>query len=70
MPFEMLECFTVSLMSTASVSYAQELSTPSTLATLQGMHGGIHNGLGEAVTLHQSAGTLHLISQALLCYEC
>ena len=48
MPFEMLECFTVSLISTASVSYAQELST---LGTLQGMHGGIHNGLGEAVTL-------------------
>lgn len=47
MPFEALECFTVSLMSAAAVSYAADLATPSTLATLQGMYGGIYYGVGE-----------------------
>lgn len=47
MPFEALECFTVSLMSAAAVSYAADLATPSTLATLQGMYGGLHYGVGE-----------------------
>ncbi|XP_076031168.1 major facilitator superfamily domain-containing protein 6-like [Oratosquilla oratoria] len=47
MPFEALECFTVSLMSTAAVAYAAHLATPSTLVTLQGMYGGIHYGVGR-----------------------
>lgn len=47
MPYEALECFTVSLMSAAAVSYAADLATPSTLATLQGMYGGLHYGVGE-----------------------
>nr|XP_045597534.1 major facilitator superfamily domain-containing protein 6-like [Procambarus clarkii] len=49
MPFEALECFTVSLMETAAVSYADDLSTPSTIATLQGLYGGIHYGCGRAL---------------------
>lgn len=57
MPFEALECFTVSLMSAAAVSYAAELATPSTLATLQGMYGGLHYGVGKCV--------LHIL---IICY--
>ncbi|XP_042865012.1 major facilitator superfamily domain-containing protein 6-like [Penaeus japonicus] len=49
MPFEVLECFTVSLMGAAAVSYASELATPSTLATLQGLYGGIHYGVGRGL---------------------
>nr|XP_053644364.1 major facilitator superfamily domain-containing protein 6-A-like [Cherax quadricarinatus]XP_053644365.1 major facilitator superfamily domain-containing protein 6-A-like [Cherax quadricarinatus] len=49
MPFEALECFTVSLMGAAAVSYAAALSTPSTIATLQGVYGGIHFGVGRGV---------------------
>ncbi|XP_042222971.1 major facilitator superfamily domain-containing protein 6-like [Homarus americanus] len=49
MPFEALECFTVSLMGTAAVSYAAELSTPATIATLQGVYGGIHYGVGRGL---------------------
>lgn len=49
MPFEALECFTVSLMSAAAVSYAADLATPSTLATLQGMYGGIYYGVGRGL---------------------
>lgn len=49
MPFEALECFTVSLMGAAAVSYAAALSTPSTLATLQGVYGGIHFGVGRGM---------------------
>ena len=46
MPFEALECFTVSLMSAAAVSYAADLATPATLATLQGVYGGLYYGVG------------------------
>lgn len=49
MPFEALECFTVSLMGAAAVSYAADLSTPATIATLQGVYGGIHYGVGRGV---------------------
>nr|XP_053654664.1 major facilitator superfamily domain-containing protein 6-A-like [Cherax quadricarinatus] len=49
LPFEALECFTVSLMDTASVSYGDTLATPSTIATLQGMYGGLHYGIGRAL---------------------
>lgn len=49
MPFEMLECFTVSLLSAAAVSYAADLATPATLATLQGVYGGLHYGVGRGV---------------------
>ena len=34
-------------MTAAAVSYAAELATPSTLATLQGLHNGIYHGVGE-----------------------
>ncbi|XP_063872260.1 major facilitator superfamily domain-containing protein 6-B-like [Scylla paramamosain] len=49
MPFEALECFTVSLMSAAAVSYAADLATPATLATLQGLYGGIYHGVGRGL---------------------
>lgn len=49
LPFEMLECFTVSLMSTAAVTYTADLSTPATIASLQGMYGGIHYGVGRGL---------------------
>ncbi|XP_068213541.1 LOW QUALITY PROTEIN: major facilitator superfamily domain-containing protein 6-A-like [Palaemon carinicauda] len=49
MPFESLECFTVSLLGAAAVSYAAELSTPATLATLQGVYGGLHYGVGRGI---------------------
>lgn len=51
MPFEALECFTVSLTSAAAVSYAADLATPSTLATLQGLLGGIYHGVGGCAIL-------------------
>ncbi|XP_042874834.1 major facilitator superfamily domain-containing protein 6-like isoform X2 [Penaeus japonicus] len=49
LPFEMLECFTVSLMSTAAVTYTADLSTPATIASLQGMYGGLHYGVGRGL---------------------
>ncbi|XP_069959872.1 major facilitator superfamily domain-containing protein 6-A-like [Cherax quadricarinatus] len=49
LPFEALECFTVSLMDAACVSYGDALATPSTIATLQGMYGGLHYGIGRAL---------------------
>ncbi|XP_045110371.1 major facilitator superfamily domain-containing protein 6-like isoform X2 [Portunus trituberculatus] len=49
MPFEALECFTVSLMSAAAVSYAADLATPATLATLQGVYGGLYYGVGRGL---------------------
>ncbi|MPC09824.1 Major facilitator superfamily domain-containing protein 6 [Portunus trituberculatus] len=49
MPFEALECFTVSLMSAAAVSYAADLATPATLTTLQGLYGGIYHGVGRGL---------------------
>ncbi|XP_045105276.1 major facilitator superfamily domain-containing protein 6-A-like isoform X2 [Portunus trituberculatus] len=48
-PFEALECFTVSLKTAAAVSYATELATSSTLATLQGLHGGLYHGVGRGL---------------------
>lgn len=47
MPFEALECFTVSLMVVAFVSYASVLATPTTIVTLQGLYGGLYNGVGK-----------------------
>lgn len=47
MPFEAMECATVSLMVVAFMSYASVLSTSSTVVTLQGMYGGLYNGVGE-----------------------
>ncbi|KAK4306271.1 hypothetical protein Pmani_021893 [Petrolisthes manimaculis] len=49
MPFETLECFTVSLLGTAAVLYTDVLATPNTIATLQGMAMGIHHGIGRAI---------------------
>lgn len=46
MPLEALECMTVALLSTTAVSYAAVLATPATLATLQGVYGGVHYGVG------------------------
>ena len=37
----------MSLKTAAAVSYATDLATPSTLASLQGMHGGLYHGVGE-----------------------
>lgn len=47
MPFEAMECATVSLMVVSFMSYASVLSTPATIVTLQGMYGGLYNGVGE-----------------------
>ncbi|RXG53163.1 Major facilitator superfamily domain-containing protein 6-A [Armadillidium vulgare] len=47
MPFEALECVTVSLMVVSFMSYASVLSTPATVVTLQGMYGGLYNGVGR-----------------------
>ncbi|RXG59038.1 Major facilitator superfamily domain-containing protein 6-like protein B [Armadillidium vulgare] len=47
MPFEALECATVSLMVVSFMSYASVLSTPATVVTLQGMYGGLYNGVGR-----------------------
>ncbi|KAB7499375.1 hypothetical protein Anas_02313 [Armadillidium nasatum] len=47
MPFEALECVTVSLMVVSFVSYAAVLSSPTTVVTLQGMYGGLYNGVGR-----------------------
>ncbi|KAL7638054.1 UNVERIFIED_CONTAM: hypothetical protein RMT77_011679 [Armadillidium vulgare] len=47
MPFEALECATVSLMVVSFMSYASVLSTPATIVTLQGMYGGLYNGVGR-----------------------
>lgn len=47
MPFETLECFTVSLLGTAAVRYIDVLATPNTITTLQGMEMGIHHGIGS-----------------------
>ena len=49
MPFEALECFTVSLMSTTSTSYVGYLSSQSTVATMQGLQGGLHHGVGKLI---------------------
>ncbi|XP_076033207.1 major facilitator superfamily domain-containing protein 6-like [Oratosquilla oratoria] len=49
MPFEALECFTVSLMYAASTTYAAKLATPATLATMQGLYGGLHHGVGRGL---------------------
>ncbi|KAB7505011.1 Major facilitator superfamily domain-containing protein 6 [Armadillidium nasatum] len=47
MPFEAMECATVSLMVVSFMSYASALSTPATIVTLQGMYGGLYNGVGR-----------------------
>ncbi|CAL4196991.1 unnamed protein product [Meganyctiphanes norvegica] len=47
MPFELLECFTNSLLGTAAASYAGDMATPGTIATLQGLYGGLHHGVGR-----------------------
>ncbi|KAK4317996.1 hypothetical protein Pmani_010950 [Petrolisthes manimaculis] len=49
MPLETLECMTVALLMTTAVSYAAELATPATLATLQGVNGGVHYGVGRGL---------------------
>ncbi|KAK3857627.1 hypothetical protein Pcinc_036130 [Petrolisthes cinctipes] len=49
MPLETLECMTVALLTTAAVSYAAVLATPATLATLQGVNGGVHYGVGRGL---------------------
>ncbi|XP_076033205.1 uncharacterized protein LOC143020621 isoform X2 [Oratosquilla oratoria] len=49
MPFEALESITVSLSGAAAVTYAGHLATPTTLATLQGLYGGLHYGVGNGL---------------------
>ena len=44
--YEVLEAITTSLMMTSAVAYSAELSTPSTLATVQGMIAGTYYGIG------------------------
>jgi hypothetical protein len=44
--YEALEAITTSLMMTSAVAYSAQLSTPSTLATIQGMVGGTYYGIG------------------------
>lgn len=47
--YEALEAITTSLMMTSAVAYSAELSTPSTLATIQGMVGGTYYGIGSTL---------------------
>ncbi|RXG59495.1 Major facilitator superfamily domain-containing protein 6 [Armadillidium vulgare] len=47
MPFEAMECATVSLMVVSFMSYASDLATPSTIVTLQSIYGGLYNGVGR-----------------------
>ena len=49
MPFEALECFTVALLVTAAVTYAAEVSSSTTTATVQGLMGGLHHGVGQFI---------------------
>ncbi|XP_076055133.1 uncharacterized protein LOC143033512 [Oratosquilla oratoria] len=49
MPFEALECFSVSLKVAAATTYAGILATPATVATLQGLHSGLHYGVGNGL---------------------
>ncbi|XP_076033193.1 uncharacterized protein LOC143020620 isoform X2 [Oratosquilla oratoria] len=49
MPIELLQSITVSLSGAAAVTYAVHLASPSTLATLQGIYGGLHHGVGNSL---------------------
>ncbi|RXG56249.1 hypothetical protein Avbf_09910 [Armadillidium vulgare] len=49
MPFEALEAFTASLFNVIAISYAETLSTPSTVSTMQGLLGGAYYGIGKSV---------------------
>ena len=45
--YEALEAITTSLMTTSAVAYSAELSSTTTLATIQGMIGGTYYGIGK-----------------------
>ncbi|KAK4026589.1 hypothetical protein OUZ56_015594 [Daphnia magna] len=47
--YEALEAITTSLMMTSAVAYSAELSTTTTLATIQGMVGGTYYGIGRGL---------------------
>ncbi|XP_076033185.1 major facilitator superfamily domain-containing protein 6-like protein A isoform X2 [Oratosquilla oratoria] len=49
MPFEALECFSVSLVMAVSATYAAFLSGSDTVATLQGLQQGFHYGVGNGL---------------------
>ncbi|RXG67817.1 Major facilitator superfamily domain-containing protein 6-B [Armadillidium vulgare] len=49
MPFEVLEAFTASLFNVIAISYAETLSSPSTVSSMQGLLGGTYYGLGKSV---------------------
>ncbi|KAL7638047.1 UNVERIFIED_CONTAM: hypothetical protein RMT77_011672 [Armadillidium vulgare] len=49
MPFEVLEAFTDSLFNVIAMSYAETLSTPSSVSSMQGLLGGAYYGLGKSV---------------------
>jgi hypothetical protein len=49
--YEALEAITTSLMMTSAVAYSAQLSTPSTLATIQGMVGGTYYGIGLTILM-------------------
>ncbi|XP_076033191.1 major facilitator superfamily domain-containing protein 6-like isoform X2 [Oratosquilla oratoria] len=49
MPFEALECFSVSLVMAVSATYAAFLSGRDTVVTLQGLQQGFHYGVGNGL---------------------
>ena len=48
-PFEALEVFTFAHLQVASAKFARDYSPPGALATLTGITGGAHNGLGKGL---------------------
>lgn len=54
MPFEALESFTTTLFVAISISYAGTLSSPSTVASLQGLLFGTYQGIGMWDSLYFS----------------
>ncbi|KAK4303883.1 hypothetical protein Pmani_024134 [Petrolisthes manimaculis] len=65
MPLETLECMTVALLMTTAVSYAAELATPATLATLQGVNGGVHYGVAGKPSNYRSRPHLRAVDGSL-----
>ncbi|KAL7638051.1 UNVERIFIED_CONTAM: hypothetical protein RMT77_011676 [Armadillidium vulgare] len=48
LPFEALESFTVSLLNVVTIEYAGKLSSPTTLASMQGLLSGTYLGIGKS----------------------
>ena len=61
--FETMEAVTTSLMITSAVAYSAQLGTTTTLATIQGIVGGIYYGVGEHFNQNFNPQKFHLISE-------